>query len=228
MVSFPDEKRMDSFDRQQPRLTALYHGYLQKHDARLFIKQVMDDYNESSLIRLTGSVSTETRRAAALALGFVGTYQANDSLGHLLQDRDRTVRLLAEGSLKSVWSRDGSEEQRQRLYAVMRFIAVQNFGEAMCLANVLLDEYPLYIEARNQRAIALFALKRFEDAIEDCRIVLDLNPFHFGAAIGMGHAYLQLQNKPEAIECFQRALAINPNLEAVRRHLNRLTQSWTI
>jgi tetratricopeptide (TPR) repeat protein len=156
----------------------------------------------------------------------MGTYQANVPLGRLLKDRDRTVRLIAENSVKAVWTREGSEEQRQQLYNVMRLIAAQNFGEAVNESNMLLDEYPLYAEARNQRAIALFALKKFDESIEDSRLVLDLNPYHFGAAIGMGHAYLYLQDQPSAIECFQQALAINPNLESVRRHLNSLTQSW--
>ena len=219
---------MDSFDRQQPRLTALYRTYIQNHDARSFIEQVMEYYNEASLIRLTGAQCVETRRGAALALGFVGTYQANNALGCSLKDRDRSVRLIAESSLKSVWSRDGSEEQRQELYAVMRLIAEQNFGEAVRRTNILLDESPLYVEARNQRAIALFALQQFEASIEDSRIVLELNPYHFGAAIGMGHAYLQLRNRAKAIECFHQALAINPNLDTIRRHLERITQSWMI
>jgi tetratricopeptide (TPR) repeat protein len=161
----------------------------------------------------------ETRRAAALMLGFVGTGQANDVLGRLLKDDDRSVRLIAESSLKSVWSREGSKEQRQKLYLVMRLVATQEYGEAISHANVLLDEFPFYVEARNQRAIALFALKKFEQSIEDNRIVLDLNPYHFGAAIGMGHAYLQLRDKLQAIECFQQALTINPNLETIRGHL---------
>ena len=203
-----------------------YHAYLKKHDTRSYINQVMQYYDESTLIRLTQSECKEARRAAALTLGFIGTYQANDSLGRLLQDRDRTVRLIAENSVKAVWSRDGSEEQRQELYAVMRLIAAQNFGEAVRRANILLDDFPHYVEARNQRAIALFALKKFEEAIEDSRIVLDLNPYHFGAMIGMGHAYLQLQDQSSAIDCFQQALAINPNLDSVRRHLDRLTQGW--
>ena len=217
---------MDSLDRQQPLLAILYRTYIQQHNARSFIEKVQEHYNEASLMRLTGAMCVDTRRAAALALGFVGTYQANKALGCLLKDRDRSVRLIAEGSLKLIWSRDGSEEQRQELYAVMRLIAEQKFGEAVSLANILLDEYPAYVEARNQRAIALFALKQFEDAIEDSRIVLDLNPYHFGAAVGMGHAYLQLRNQPEAIECFHRALEINPNLDTIRRHLERITQSW--
>ena len=207
-------------------MTTFYLAHIQKHDVRLFIERIVEYYNEPSLIRLTGAMCVETRRAAASALGFVGTYQANEALGCLLKDRDRSVRLIAEGSLKSVWSRDGTEEQRQELYAVMRYIAAQQFGAAVNVVNVLLDEYPLYIEARNQRAIALFALKKFEESIEDSRIVLELNPFHFGAAIGMGHAYLQLQENHRAIECFQRALSINPHLESIRRHVERLTQSW--
>ena len=219
---------MDSFDKHQPLLTALYRDYRQTNDARLFIEQILKHYNEATLIRLTGAQCVETRRGATLALGFIGTYQANNALGCLLKDRDRSVRLIAESSLKSVWSRDGSDAQRQELYAVMRHIAEQDFGEAVCRANILLDEFPLYVEARNQRAIALFALKQFEEAIEDSRIVLELNPYHFGAAIGMGHAYLQLRNMPEAIECFHHALAINPNLENVRRNLERITQSWMI
>jgi len=217
---------MDSSDRQQPRLTAFYHAYLKKHDTRSYINKVMQYYDESTLIRLTQADCQETRRAAALTLGFLGTYQANDSLGCLLKDRDRTVRLIAENSLKAVWSRDGSEEQRQELYAVMRLIATQNFGEAVSRANILLDDFPHYVEARNQRAIALFALKQFEESIEDSRTVVDLNPYHFGAMIGMGHAHLQLQDQWSAIECFQQALAVNPNLESIRRHLDRLMQSW--
>jgi len=217
---------MDSLKKQLPRLTTFYLAYLQKHDIRQFVDQAREYYNESSLIRLTGAECHETRRAAALALGFIGTYHANEALGFLLKDQDRTTRLIAEGSLKSVWSRDGTEEQRQELYAVMHLIVAHQFGPAMHRANILLDEYPFYVEARNQRAIALFALKKFEESIEDSRIVLELNPFHFGAAVGMGHAYLQLRDNERAIECFQRALAINPNLESIRRHLERLTQSW--
>ena len=223
---------MDSPNNHLPRLTTAYFAYTQKHDIRTFINHVTEHYNEASLIRLTGSLCAETRRAAALALGFVGTYQANAALGTLLKDRDRSVRLIAEGSLKSVWSRDGTEEQRHELYAVMRLIASQQFGSAVHRANILLDVYPLYVEARNQRAIASFALKKFEESIEDSRIVLDLNPYHFGAAVGMGHAYIQLGDVHRAVECFQRAMSINPNLESIRRHLERLTsvngKNWTV
>jgi tetratricopeptide (TPR) repeat protein len=214
---------MDFFDRQQPLLTTFYRAYREQHDARTLINQTMQHYNEASLVRLTGAACVETRRAAALMLGFVGTYRgANEVLGRLLKDSDRSVRLLAESSLKSVWPRDGSEEQRQMLYHVMRLIAAQEYGEAVRQANVLLEAFPNYAEAVNQRAIALFALKKFKESIDDSNTVLELNSYHFGAALGMGHAYLQLRDKSQAIECFRRVLSINPNSETARRHLEQL------
>jgi len=214
---------MDSFDRQKPLLATFYRTYREQHDARTFINQTMQHYNEASLIRLTGAACVEARRAAALMLGFVGTYQeANGALGGLLKDSDRSVRLIAESSLKSVWSRDGSDEQRQVLHHVMRLIHAREYCEAVSQANMLLDKYPFYAEAFNQRAIALFALGKFWEAIDDNRTVLELNPYHFGSALGMGHAYLQLRDTSQAIECFRRVLSINPNSETARRRLEQL------
>lgn len=213
---------MDSINTTKSRLTLFYLDYLQHHDVSELIEQTVRYYAQPTLLRLTESIQVETRRAAALILGFVGTYQANHALGRLLTDEDRSVRLLAENSLKNIWPRDGSEQQRHDLYEIMRQISQQNFEEAVRRANILLEEFPLFAEARNQRAIALFALGSFQDAVKDAAIVLDLNPYHFGAAIGMGHAYLQLKNQEQAITCFQQALHINPNLETVRRHLERI------
>ncbi len=205
-----------------PRLTGIYRDYLKNLDTAHFVAQVGQFYQQASLIRLAASHQVETRRAVALALGFIGNFEANEALGKMLLDLDRSVSLLAENSIKNVWPRDGSDEQRQELRSVMRQISQQQYGEAVRLANNLLEECPLFAEARNQRAIALFALESFQDAIQDSEIVLDLNPFHFGAAIGMGHAYLQLKERDLAVLSFQHALRINPRLDTVRRHLERI------
>lgn len=209
---------------ENPRLTSFYLEYLHGHDMVKMIEQVKGHYTMPTLLRLCCSMQVDARRAAAHVLGFVGDYTANDYLGRMLLDGDRSVCLLAENSIKNIWPRFGSESQRHELRCIMRMIASQDFDEAVRVANNLLEGTPLFAEARNQRAIALFALGNFQDAIEDSAIVLDLNPFHFGAAIGMGHAYLQLENKELAISCFQQALKINPNLESVRRHLARIEQ----
>ena len=67
-------------------------------------------------------------------------------------------------------------------------------------------------------------LRQFADAIRDCHEALEINPYHFVAATLMGQAYLELENPVSALECFRRALRLNPDLEGVRAHINRLTR----
>ena len=207
-----------------PRLTHSYLEYLQHFNTGKLLEDVAQCYTPSTVLRLACALQVETRRAVALVLGFIGTYDANSALGKMLRDPDRSVRLLAENSIKNVWPRDGSETQRHMLRQIMRNVNSLQFDEAVRLANILLEECPLYAEARNQRAIALFAMGDFQNAIEDGNIVLDLNPYHFGAAIGLGHAYKKLNDTESAVFYFQKALEINPNLESIRRHIERMVK----
>ena len=48
--------------------------------------------------------------------------------------------------------------------------------------------------------------------------------YHFDAANRMGQAYLELGNQVSALECFRRALRLNPNLEGVRVQIDRLSR----
>jgi cytochrome c-type biogenesis protein CcmH/NrfG len=41
----------------------------------------------------------------------------------------------------------------------------------------------------------------------------------------MGHAYLELQNTVSALECFRRALRLNPDLEGVRVQVAQLSRT---
>jgi tetratricopeptide (TPR) repeat protein len=72
--------------------------------------------------------------------------------------------------------------------------------------------------------VAHFALGRLVESIRDCHQALEINPYHFVAATSMGQAYLQLQNPVSALECFRRALRLNPDLERVRVQVVRLTR----
>jgi len=208
----------------EPRIAALYLDYLQHHDLQKLFEQVHRYYELPTLYRVCYSQHVNARRAAAHVLGFIGDYDANPHLGKLLRDSDRSVQLLAENSIKNVWTRFGTEQERRELRNIMRMINKQEYSEAIRLANIVLENSMFFAEVRNQRAIALFAIGDFQNAAEDASIVLDLNPYHFGAAVGMGHSYLQMGNKELAAACFRQALRINPCLETVRRHLSQIEQ----
>jgi tetratricopeptide (TPR) repeat protein len=204
---------------------ALYRTYLDSHDTAAFTSHVAQRYDQGTLERLAEHASPEIRRAAVLAIGLVGDYEANHVMGRALLDEDRTVRVLADNGIRGVWARAGSEENRRQLELVMRLNAAKRYDDAIRQASELIEKTPWFAEAWNQRGIARFALSQYAESIRDCHQALEINPYHFAAASGMGHAYLRLNNEASALECFRRALRLNPDLDAVRAEIERLKRS---
>jgi len=210
-------------EQKMPFLVVLYQQYLANQDSAGFGNKVSETYTPGTLQRLLHHSSREVRRGVVLALGFVADYDANQTLGRSLHDNDRTVRMLAENAIRRVWTRAGSEDERQQLKIVSRLNDAQQFNEAVRIACCLIEKAPWFAEVWNQRAIAHFSLGQYTEAIRDCHQTLEINPYHFGAASGMGQAYLQLNNPTSGLECFRRALKLNPNLEGVRAQIKRLS-----
>ena len=167
----------------------------------------------------------QARRAATLALGFLSDFQSNTVLGRRLHDSDRGVRLIAERGIRELWLRFGSDDHRQQLRTILRHNTAANFTQAIDAAGHLIDECPRFAEAWNQRAIAAFQQQRFDAAVDDCLHTLDLNPYHYGAAVGMAHGYLQLDDAYSALSAFRRAITLNPNMDGVRAQLKQLERA---
>ena len=209
---------------RSPHLLDLYEKYLDNQDSAGYIRQVSVRYTQGTLQRLARHQFREVRRAAVLALGFLGDYHCNHTMGRSLLDDDRTVRTLAENGIRSVWTRLGGEQERRELEEILRLNAAQQYKEVVPRANKLIERCPWLAEAWYQRALAHHGLGRLADAIRDCHECLEINPYHFIAATSMGQAYLELENPVSALECFRRALRLNPDLEAVRNHVVRLAR----
>ena len=207
---------------RRPYLERLYHRYLEDENSAAFIQAVARHYLPSTLARLAGGGDHVLRRAAIMSVGFLGDYSHNAILGQALSDRDRGVRLLADNGIRGLWRRDGNTRQRQHLSAICRLNHSDQYSQAIREAADLIDEAPWFAEAWNQRGIAYFALRRYDDAANDCHQTLELNAYHFGAAVGMAHCYLELDEPLAALENFRRALRIHPDLEDVRLHVNYL------
>lgn len=199
-----------------------YQRYLQDGDTPRFIQSVASRYAVGTLLRVLMEGDTLRRRAAALALGFIGDISCNAALGPLLCDRDRKLRLVVDDSLRSIWSRDGSQEQRHLLERVMRLNECREYSAAVKLASELIDTNGSFAEAYHQRSLALFHLDEVADSIEDCRRVLQLNQFHYAAMIGLGHCHLELNDLLESLFWFRCALDTYPDLEPVRLQVRRL------
>jgi tetratricopeptide (TPR) repeat protein len=212
-------------EQKRPILARLYHRYLETEDTAGFVAAVSRHYLLSTLARLAAGGNHVSRRAAIMAVGFLGDYSQNPVLGRALCDRDRGVRLLADSGIRQLWRRHGNRAQQVKLTRLCRLNQNDQYAEAIRDAAALIDESPWMAEAWNQRAIAYFAAQRFEEAANDCHQTLELNAYHFGAAVGLAHCYLQLEEPFAALENFRRALALNPDLEDVRGQIHTLEKA---
>lgn len=208
-----------------PLLEAYYRRFLKDENTATFIKAVAGRYAVPTLERLSLGGRTPTRRAALLSLGFISDHASTPIVAQALHDRDRAVRLIADNAIRTLWCRAGNEGERKQLALVMRMNGTRRYDEAIKQATELIRKSPDIAEAWNQRAISHFQLREFDDSIGDCHATLERNPFHFGAASGMGQCYLELGYLQPALASFERALTLNPGLDSVRRNVDRLRAS---
>jgi tetratricopeptide (TPR) repeat protein len=212
-------------ETRRTSLERLYHRYLETENTAAFVKAVSEKYLPGTLERLAIGGNHVLRRAAVMAVGFLGDYSHNPILGRALNDDDRGVRLLADSGIRQLWRRDGNLRQQRQMARLCRLNQNDQYADAIREATALIDDAAHFAEAWNQRAVAQFALRRFEDAANDCHQTLEMNAYHFGAAVGMGHCYLQLDEPFAALENFRRALGLNPDLEDVRGHIELLERT---
>jgi tetratricopeptide (TPR) repeat protein len=184
-------------------------------------KQVAGRYFESTLLRLLATTEdARSRRAALLALGLVGTMsEANIPVANALHDEDADVRQQAADALWQLWFRAAGDEAHQELQKALR---KRDRTRALEFLGRLIEKYPTFAEAYNQRAILYFRGKDWDSALADCETALTLNPQHFGALSGMGQCLMQLRKNRAALRAFRQALKIHPGLEGVEEAVRSL------
>ena len=207
---------------KSPVLEDYYHRFLHNEKTADFIYDVSRNYSMGSLETLARVGGRMSRRAAALAIGLLGDFSNNATLGNALTDNDRGVRLLAEHGIRSLWMRIGNSGLETGLNRIARQNRQHRFASAIELADELLDVAPDFAEALNQRAIAAYHLEDYRQAIQDCRRTIELNPYHFLAALGSANCNLERGEVVEALEDYRLALRINPDLDMVRTQVDQL------
>jgi tetratricopeptide (TPR) repeat protein len=157
----------------------------------------------------------EARRTAAAALGDLGTMADAPALLRALRDEDETVRAVAESSLWQVWSRSGDPEIDMLFQLGVEQMSRGDTSAAIQTFTTIIQKKPDFAEGWNKRATIYFLVGAYEQSLKDCDEVVKRNPQHWGVLAGYGQIYLAL-GKPElALQYFQRALKINPNLRSV-------------
>lgn len=195
---------------------------LERKDLGGLLALLKSRYTAPQIVALLVGPHCDARKVAALSLSLVGCDACLAPLAEQLKDPDPMVNQMAEHAIWSIWFRGGSDEANHHLCRGAKAIDRGDYEHAIKHFNEALQISPNFAEAFNQRALAEYLLERFEPSIADCKRVVKLMPIHFGAWAGLGHCHAHQGNLMQAVECYERALEINPHMCHVKEAVEEL------
>lgn len=198
---------------------------LEAQDPAALLVLLKSRWRKEQIQSLLSSDNCDARKVAALALALVGTKCCVKSLAAQLQHPDPMVNQMAEHALWSIWFRSGSScEANHELCRGTQALNRQQHDQAISSFSHALELDPTFAEAYNQRAIVKYLQERYDECLEDCRRAVDLMPCHFGAWAGMGHCHAHEGRFADALDCYRKALAINPHLTGIPQVIRELNK----
>jgi tetratricopeptide (TPR) repeat protein len=177
---------------------------------------------DDALQALDDRDDAEGRRRAVRTLQDAGTMADVPRLVKALRDPDHAVRVLAEQALWEIWSRSGNQEIARLFETGTHALSQGRWPDAVAAFTTIIERDPDFAEGWNKRATAYYLMGDYAKSLADCDEVVKRNPLHYGALSGYGMIYIQLDQPARALEYFERALAVNPNLDGVQNAVERL------
>ena len=162
---------------------------------------------------------TERRAEAVVWVAKHGRMDDTGLLMKRLHDESHFVRGVAEQGLWLLWSRSGDAAIDQLVARGTEQMHAGHYPEAIATFSEVIQRRPDFAEGWNRRATAHFMAGDHQSSLADCDEVMKRNPQHFGALAGYGQIHLALENYEQAIEWFQRALEVNPNMVGVEIYI---------
>ncbi len=177
------------------------------------------ELNREQAVRALTHAEAQVRRDAAVRLGEVGTMADVMPLLAALRDADEDTRGRAEQAIWSIWARSGNPEVDALYQTGMLQLNAGDLQQAIVTFSRIIELQPEFAEGWNKRATLYFFAGELRKSLADCDEVMKRNPYHFGALAGYAQIYVRLEYYDRALEYSRRALAINPNLDGVRRNI---------
>ena len=123
-------------------------------------------------------------------------------------------------NIETLWRATGSPTVDLLIGRAERFTNDKDLGLALEILDATVALAPEEAEAWYLRAKVQYAESKYDLALADLNRALERDPKHYRALEQLGEAYDALGKKPEALEAYRKAIAINPFLsdagEAVR------------
>jgi tetratricopeptide (TPR) repeat protein len=157
-------------------------------------------------------------------LARIGDMQVMSALVRALRDEDMRVRAAAQEAMWAIWMRSGNDDIDGLMAEGVRLMEQQRYPEAVEVFDQIISRAPKFPEGYNKRATVFYLMQEFEKSIEDIHRTLEMNPVHFGALSGMGLCYLGLDEPRQALEWFERAIDVNPNMDTIQGYIQQIRE----
>lgn len=127
-----------------------------------------------------------------------------------------------EGVIWDTWMASDDAEVNRLMAAGIEAMATVDYKAALEAFDRIVALAPAFAEGWNKRATVLYLMGEYTASIADVDKTLALEPRHFGALSGLGLIQTELEHEEEALEAFEQALAINPNMPGAQRQADEL------
>jgi tetratricopeptide (TPR) repeat protein len=168
--------------------------------------------------------TTAEKLKALELLAKLADMQVMPVLVQALRDDDGRVRAAAQDVMWTIWLRSGNEEIDTLMVEGIRLMEAEHYPEAVEVFDEIIARAPRFAEGYNKRATVYYLMLEFEKSIADIHKTLELNPVHFGALSGMGLCYLGMVEPRQALAWFERAIAVNPNMDTIQSYIQQIRE----
>jgi tetratricopeptide (TPR) repeat protein len=125
-------------------------------------------------------------------------------------------------AIEQLWTHSGSPTADLLVARASAAAEAENRDLAMKLLNAAVELQPDFAEAWSRRAYLFYLDNDYKRALGDLRRVLALDPRHYKALEGLGNLLLQLGEKKAALEAYDSALKVHPNLPDAKKSRDEL------
>ena len=136
-----------------------------------------------------------------------------------LHSKAPELRNSATMALWDFWYFEAGEVAETYIRKGEDLMSLNKFEEAQSHFEKVIKTYPEFAEAHNKLATVLFLLGDYKNSVNECKVTLKMNPYHFGTWHGMGLCLFKLARYSEAIESFKSALEIQPYANINRKYI---------
>ncbi|WP_246329419.1 tetratricopeptide repeat protein [Chthonobacter rhizosphaerae] len=164
-------------------------------------------------------------RAAKSALAVDPAVELDPLFEQLAQAKTKMEAHPLEQRILRIFNESGSSTVDLLMGWADQAIAAKNYPAALDLLDDVVVLKPDFAEAYNRRATVYYMLDDYTRSMGDIRRTLALQPRHFGAMTGLGAILAELDEPERARDIYRRALAIAPQLDAVKEALAKLDET---